>query len=667
MNFVTPGVIAIAAALTVPPLVALYFLKLRRQEVPISSTFFWKRAVQDLQVNAPFQRLRRNLLMLLQLLVLLLAAVALGQPLLRQEQSDKKSLILLIDRSASMNVVEPDGRTRLERAKAAALMTVEQVGTEFDRGMVIAFSDSAKMMAPFTGNRTQLEQAINRIEPSDGLSNLKEAIGLAEAHSQTQIVEAEGIPATPVPTGPAALAVLFSDGRIEDAGQLTLQRMSLQIVRDIAVNNDNVAIVTLTASRHYERPELLTVFSTVQNFGPGEVALDVELFIAGEPRDIQSITLEPGIAPTDAEDYDATKALRDVAFDEVEFFDSGVIEVRLSRKDDLPTDNQAFAIIEPPRNVKVLLVTPGNFHFREALSEGPFQLTIMSPDDYENAPEAELSEGGRARHDVVVFDTHTTARLPTGSYFFFGSVPTVEGFGMGEKVQAFTPSPIFDWDEGHPILRYINPDNIDFASYRKLILPDNAESLISAYEGPLLSLVSHGGNRYLICAFGLFDENREMYNTNWPLRLSFPIFMLNAVQYLSGSLAVQIEAKTRPGDPLTIKATKVGSEVTVTRPDGTTETAIVGSSRTAHYGRTDLVGVYSASLTVGGSTSYAVNLFSPSESRIQPNADFTIGGEAVQSKSSTRMANVPLWPWFLLVALAFLFLEWAVYSKRIFV
>ncbi len=47
--------------------------------------------------------------------------------------------------------------------------------------------------------------------------------------------------------------------------------------------------------------------------------------------------------------------------------------------------------------------------------------------------------------------------------------------------------------------------------------------------------------------------------------------------------------------------------------------------------------------------------------------DFAIGGEAVQSKSSTRMANVPLWPWFLLVALAFLFLEWAVYSKRIFV
>ena len=77
MNFLTPQFIAIAAALTVPPLVALYFLKLRRQEVAISSTFFWKRAVQDLQVNAPFQKLRRNLLMFLQLLFFLLAALAL--------------------------------------------------------------------------------------------------------------------------------------------------------------------------------------------------------------------------------------------------------------------------------------------------------------------------------------------------------------------------------------------------------------------------------------------------------------------------------------------------------------------------------------------------------------------------------------------------------------
>ncbi|MCH8854611.1 MAG: BatA and WFA domain-containing protein, partial [Planctomycetes bacterium] len=279
MNFLTPQFIAIAAALTVPPLVALYFLKLRRQEVAISSTFFWKRAVQDLQVNAPFQKLRRNLLMFLQLLVLLLAALALGQPLLRKEQTSRKSLILLMDRSASMNVVEPDGKTRLERAKQAAIQQIEQVGSEFDRAMVIAFSDRAKMMTAFTSNRNILEDAIDRITPSDGLSSLREAVALAEAHSELQIVEAEGITATPVPTGPPAQAVLFSDGRIADAVDLTLQRMSMKIVRDIAVSSDNVGIVSLTASRNYQRPEILSVVAGIQNFGPSGVEFDVQVFI----------------------------------------------------------------------------------------------------------------------------------------------------------------------------------------------------------------------------------------------------------------------------------------------------------------------------------------------------------------------------------------------------
>ena len=49
------------AAIVVPPLVLLYFLRLRRRQESVSSTFLWRRAVQDLQVNAPFQRLRRNL------------------------------------------------------------------------------------------------------------------------------------------------------------------------------------------------------------------------------------------------------------------------------------------------------------------------------------------------------------------------------------------------------------------------------------------------------------------------------------------------------------------------------------------------------------------------------------------------------------------------------
>jgi hypothetical protein len=69
-----------AAAIAIPALLVLYFLKLRRREMPVSSTFLWKKAIQDLQVNSPFQRLRRNLLLLLQLLLLALLLLSLARP-----------------------------------------------------------------------------------------------------------------------------------------------------------------------------------------------------------------------------------------------------------------------------------------------------------------------------------------------------------------------------------------------------------------------------------------------------------------------------------------------------------------------------------------------------------------------------------------------------------
>ena len=63
MHWLAPMTGLVAAAASVPLLLLLYFLKLRRRQVTVSSTLLWRRAVHDLQVNAPFQRLRRNLLL----------------------------------------------------------------------------------------------------------------------------------------------------------------------------------------------------------------------------------------------------------------------------------------------------------------------------------------------------------------------------------------------------------------------------------------------------------------------------------------------------------------------------------------------------------------------------------------------------------------------------
>ena len=56
-----------------PAIVALYFLKLKRRPVEVPSTYLWHKSIEDLHVNSIWQRLRRNLLLWLQLLVVLLA------------------------------------------------------------------------------------------------------------------------------------------------------------------------------------------------------------------------------------------------------------------------------------------------------------------------------------------------------------------------------------------------------------------------------------------------------------------------------------------------------------------------------------------------------------------------------------------------------------------
>src|SRR5438477_3366145 len=125
-HFLSPLPAAIAAAVAVPALLVLYFLKLKRREMPVSSTLLWRKAIQDLQVNAPFQKLRKNLLLLLQFLLLLALLLALSRPVANYRPgAGKGKTVILIDRSASTSAREADGKTRLDEAKRRARELVD--------------------------------------------------------------------------------------------------------------------------------------------------------------------------------------------------------------------------------------------------------------------------------------------------------------------------------------------------------------------------------------------------------------------------------------------------------------------------------------------------------------------------------------------------------------
>ncbi len=678
MTFLDPWTIAAAAGLTIPPLVALYFLKLRRQVRLVPSTLLWKRAVEDLHVNAPFQRLRRSLLLLLQLLVLALAAIALGKPIWQREQTAESTIILLIDQSASMGVLEADGKTRLDLAKQQAKTAIANMSDE-SRAMVIAFCDRATVVSSFDQNKDALIRKIDSIEQTQSTSTLAEAVSLAEAYAQNVIIggDVAGSDIAPESAAPTAAVFLFTDGRIEDSRRVTPQKLDVSKIRvtHVGTRSDNVGITAMEARRDYERPEFLEVVAAVQNFSPQPVTLDATLYIEGRSIDVQTLNLDggrtdPSVDTAPGEPPPGSSRL--AVFDHVEFEGGGIAEVVLNIDDALSADDRAWTVLDPPRRVKVLLVSDGNDFLQGVLSTLFIQLSTMTPAKYESAREEEIADGDRSLFDVVILDRHSTDRLPSGNYFFWGSIPKIEGVSAGPVVDNEV---IFNWDDTHAVLRHIAVETLDVAQWLRLTLPSDAVSLIDGQTSPVLAYLTRDTSQFLISAFSLIvmdEAGAPRMNTDWVASVDFVVFMQNAVQFLSSNIAATGARSVAPGEPVTlpVAAEKGGAKpptVDILRPDATTDSVPTAGAQTVHYARTRTVGPYRVSPGVPGQDVFAVNLFNPTESDVAPAPSVVFGGEGLEAKASTLQTSKPAWPYFLLAILALLILEWIVYNRRVFV
>jgi len=671
VTFLDPTAIAIAAGLTIPPLIALYFLKLRREVRKVPSTLLWKRAVEDLHVNAPFQRLRRSLLLLLQLLILLLAAVALGKPLWQRNETTESTLILLIDHSASMSVAEESGRSRLDLAKEQAKRVIENMSDD-SRAMVIAFCDRATVVASFDGDKQALVRKIDSIEPTQSSTSLGEAVSLAEAYAQNIIIGGKeaGTDIAPESAAPPAAVYLFSDGRIEDAKRIVPQKLDLtrMTVTRVGGRSDNVGITAMDSRRDYDHPSMVEVVVAVRNFGDLPRTVDATLYIDGRNIDVQTVELDSGrSAGEDGSAEPPPGGARLVVFKNIEFEGGGVVEVVLQVDDALPADDRAWSVLEAPRRVRVLLVTEGNYFLESVLGILPIDLVRLTGTEYENAPADSIELDERSTFDIVVFDGHSTARLPQGNYMFWGAVPKLEGVSLGEVIDKEI---LFNWDETHPLLRHVAVETIEVAQWRRLKLPSNAVAIIEGQTSPVLAYFTREASQFLVCAFPLIltdTAGEPRANTLWGVTPDFVVFMQNAVQMLSSNVAVTGKKSVIPGEPVTIPVPPRTTEIKISRPDGEPETIPTGGAAAVYYASTRRVGLYKVDPAQRGSEAFAVNLFNATESDIRPPPTLVLGAENQKPQLATIQAVKPGWPYFLIAILALLLLEWIVYNRRVFV
>lgn len=726
MTWATWPIAAWAAGIAIPTLLILYFLKLRRRDLDVSTTLLWKKSIQDLQANAPFQKLRRNILLLLQLLALAAALAALGQPELKATAGTGKRHVILIDRSGSMNATDgdpknPGAMSRLEAAKKAAKDFVEALPEpgffddpdSGDQVMVIAFDSAADRRQSFTSTRFKAEigRAIDSIGPTDGPSSIQDAIKVAKAYSPSRVFQ-ENVGF--VSRGTPINLHLFSDGRLPDSARLAPTPEELgatelspddQVIYHAigAPDAPNLGITGLRAERAFDNPGKLTIFVGIQSICREARSVDVELSIDNHSVAVQPVPL--GAATTRAIEVPAAGTSMpptgeiDPATGGVVFSldrpEGGVAVARLLKNepDALPTDDLAYVVIPPAKRLAVALVTDGNLFLDEALGGMRLsRLAKMKPAIFQQMLEGQKVDGASlGDFDVVILDRFLPSLkdpagkpvpvLPPGRALVLGAVPPppmgLIDDGPGEAAL------IVDWVREHPSLKYAGLAELNIGKSRKTsIAPDSPVLMIAQLQsgggaGPAIVEAANESTRALIVTFDPGD-------TDWPLKPGFVLFLASSLTYLAHDTGEAAGAgalgdMVRPGQTLVQRLPVGASAVRLTLPDSTHDNLVPAPDGRIAYGPIRKIGFYSISWdgpalptdpVVDGRPRRvtAANLLDPEESLIATRTALDLPGRVVnQTTEASHDALRKLWPWLLLGALAVVMLEWFVYNRKVHV
>jgi len=670
----TLGPLGWTAMLLLPPAVfALYFLKLRREPLEVPSTYLWARVVQDLHVNSLWQRLRRNLLLLLQLAILGLAMLALLRPGWQGTALEGRRFIFLLDRSASMSATDDGDTTRLDRAAQRIGELVDQMDSGMS-AMIVAFADQPDVVQEFTGNRRLLREALARVAAVPAGTRIRGALELADdlANPARVTIEEGGLEVDATAQEPVELMIL-SDGLFEPVEGYSLGNLRPKFFPIGSRAAANLAVTAFNVRRNELRPEQRQAFVQVGNFSDEEQTCVVQLFVEGRLTDAARLACPPG----------------DLAGAVFELGDSaaGVLEARLDPpdgfRDAVALDNRAYAAIDRAREVRVLLVSEGNAALEAALQTDRARQTAR----IERLPPARLADEQvqrdlqSAAYDLVVFDACAPASMPAANTVFVGRVPPLAAWRAQASPQPVAVPQIVDWRRDHPLLHLVEWGNVELVDSLTVRPPLGGAVLVDSTAGPVAAAAPRDQYEDVVLGFeivGRNDQGEATVNTNWPRRLSFPAFWLNALEYLGGRL-VDENRSYRPGDPVALPAREANAAYAVQLPDGAQVEAGPPRDGVLSWLRTEQLGVYRVLRDGRPFAQFAVNLCDPRESdvRLRPRqgdagrldevASLSIGFVDVEAQPLGASVRKELWQPLLLAALAVVLLEWYIYNRRVYV
>ena len=641
MSLLAPWNAVAAAAIAAPLLLLLYFLKLRRKRLRISSTMLWERAVDDLQVNEPFRWLRASWLLFIQMLALACLALALGRPTIPGGGLLEERVLVLIDTSASMSATDsPTDASRLDEAKRRAIELVDDLAGGA-AVQVVSFAAEPTTLTGMSTDHNAAKRAIRAIEPTDEPGDLAAALELVSALA---VPAGEGDDAAP------PRVVLVADGGPASVGEAVPGEPVLLRVGPVSNTDappvlDNIGIVAATATRDFADPARLNIFVRLQSASPQDtaVALTVELDGAGAERTSGTV---PGASQGEPGSRTLTVALTPG--------DARRLRIGMRHEDALAADNTVVMILPESSQRRVLHVTP-----RDSVAwvvgdvlEAIDWITVRS------VGEAGLEElltdpEGLDGIDLVGLDrVGSPSRIPVPTLSF--GLPI--GEHMLESSESISADRFVRWDRGAAAMRGLSLDGVSIAKplwFGGSVSRD--DELARGRAGPIVIDVTDGWTRRIGLAF-------KAAESTWPIEISFALFVAQAIESLaapseasSGSVAAGTSPRIRvPMDGPPVLTGPVAIQGRWLEPEGG------GTTRLAAFEAVSRVGEYAAS---SGDPIVGVNVLNAEESSIAVSETVSIGGRPLASVRDAE-GRREIWSWLVLAATVLLTIDWLVFTAK---
>jgi len=512
MQFLNPGLLWLLLLGIVP--VMLYLFRRRSKRVRVSTLVFFKSLAQEHQESAWLRRLKKWLSFLFTIALLALAVFVLSRLIVKQDDPDQyRTVVILLDRSASMEVRDESGETRMDAAKRLLKERLKKVPEEVGVAL-IAYDVRPEVMQARTLKRRELLSSLEAVtsRPIPGrtdaaLESAQMIAGLeppaAIWHISDQLLretvagenDAAGDDTT---DGPVAVALSLPENIA-----LRELNLGLPVISNAGITALQLRPVPLEHSRYDTYVEV-----ALNADAPAPLAIRLNASVGGIPSQFREVELAPG------EKSGLTFRLNGSR--------DQILRVWLeSENDDFALDDQVTLPLPDVSPILAAWIRPDE-------SEDPYTRFALS--SIQETGTFELLKGPpgswplREKVDAVIFDGWLPAEWPTDIPVVVINPPGSSGPVIVKKLAAGIPyDSVSVGNEDHPVLFRISSSRVAVTQTALFETRGSLEPLWIAGKDPILAAGEVNGQRIVVMGFspGLSDR--------LPLTASFPILMGNAL------------------------------------------------------------------------------------------------------------------------------------------